>query len=362
MTSGSMPVSGYAHSGVAAAISALKASNPNPNFSTSGLNALIGEYYAATGTTSDLTAGAIADPDVVRFVKGVESSVVHYGDISITFLENLRRADEAAPADVPYRAQLRLLTARRGFLLVSCLAFVNAVARTGALFNIVPILARDRLALHPDRIGFGLALASVVGLVVAYDIFANDTIRRAADIVLPGTVWLEDLGIKHVVVQAFDDADQSPRGRLNSLERILAQGADGFETVIVDTSVMNLPATSFSLAANRMIKEKLGLPCGGAYSNGTHMWKDAKTLWSLDGFRAMDAVVQGMSSVLWSDFNFYGPIVTAPRIFPAVAAAHILLTTLLYDGTKKIADNPDLPIKKYFGDFLGKLTAGAARK
>ena len=173
---------------------------------------------------------------------------------------------------------------------------------------------------------------------------------------------LKDLGIKHVVVQAFDDADQSPAGRLKSLESILAQGADSFETVIVDTSVMNLPATSFSLVANRMIKEKLGLPCGGAYSNGTHMWKEAKTIWSLDGFKAMDAVVQGMASVIWSDFNFYGPIVTAPRIFPAVAAAHVLLSTLVYDETRKIADNPDLPIKKYFSDFLGKLTSGAARK
>ena len=48
------------------------------------------------------------------------------------------------------------------------IAFVNAVARTGALFNIIPILARDRLALDPDRIGFGLALASVVGLALAY--------------------------------------------------------------------------------------------------------------------------------------------------------------------------------------------------
>jgi tetrahydromethanopterin S-methyltransferase subunit H len=173
---------------------------------------------------------------------------------------------------------------------------------------------------------------------------------------------LKDLGIKHVVVQAFDDTDQSPLGRLKSLEKILAQGADSFETVIVDTSVMNLPATSFSLVANRLIKEKLGLPCGGAYSNGTHMWKDAKTIWSLDGFKAMDAVVQGMASVIWSDFNFYGPIVTAPRIFPAVAAAHILITTLLYDETKKIPDNPNIPIRKYFSDFLGKLTSGAARK
>jgi tetrahydromethanopterin S-methyltransferase subunit H len=173
---------------------------------------------------------------------------------------------------------------------------------------------------------------------------------------------LKDLGIKHVVVQAFDDADQSPAGRLKSLESILSQGADSFETVIVDTSVMNLPATSFSLVANRLIKEKLGLPCGGAYSNGTHMWKDAKSLWGLDGFKAMDALAQGMASVLWSDFNFYGPIVTAPRIFPAVATAHILLSTLVYDETCALFDNPDLPIRKYFGDFIAKLQEGGTRK
>ena len=173
---------------------------------------------------------------------------------------------------------------------------------------------------------------------------------------------LKDLGIKHVVVQAFDDKDQSPMGRLKSLEHILSQGADQFETVIVDTSVMNLPATSFSLLANKIIKEKSGLPCGGAYSNGTHMWKDARDFWGLDGFRAMDAVAQGMSTVFWSDFNFYGPIVTAPRIIPAVATAHILLSTFVYDETKIIPENDSLPIRKYFSDFIEKLTAGKARK
>ena len=34
---------------------------------------------------------------------------------------------------------------------------------------------------------------------------------------------LKDLGIKHVVIQAFDDQDQSPAGRLKSLEALLAQ-------------------------------------------------------------------------------------------------------------------------------------------
>ncbi len=173
---------------------------------------------------------------------------------------------------------------------------------------------------------------------------------------------LKDLGIRHVVIQAFDDQDQSPAGRVKSLESILAQGADTFETIIVDTSVMNLPSTSFSLIANRLIKEKHGLPCGGAYSNGTHMWKEIKTKWGLEGFRAMDAVVQGMSSALWSDFNFCGPAVTAPRVFPAVASAHILLSTLVYDENGIIYDSPLLPIRKHFGDFITKLLEGGARK
>jgi tetrahydromethanopterin S-methyltransferase subunit H len=173
---------------------------------------------------------------------------------------------------------------------------------------------------------------------------------------------LKHLGIKHVVVQAFDDKDQSPAGRLKSLESLLSQGAGDFDTVIVDTSVMNLPATSFSLIANKLIKEKTGLPCGGAYSNGTHMWKESKDLWGIDGFRAMDAVAQGMSSVLWSDYNFYGPVVTAPRIFPAVATAHMLLSTLAYNETQSIPENNELPIRKYFSDFIGKLVAGEARK
>jgi len=173
---------------------------------------------------------------------------------------------------------------------------------------------------------------------------------------------LKDLGIKHVVIQAYDDQDQTPAGRLKSLEAIMAQGADSFDTVIVDTSVMNMPATALSLVANRIIKEKHGLPCGGAYSNGTHMWKDIKEKWGLDGFKAMDAVVQGMSSALWSDFNFSGPAALSTRVFPAVASAHMLLSTLVFTETGTIPETPELPLRKYYADFIQKLLEGGARK
>jgi Ca-activated chloride channel family protein len=66
----------------------------NPNYSTSGLNALVGEYFAATGLSSDLTVARIEDPKVQDFVRAVESSVVHYGDTTLTFLSNLQQADD----------------------------------------------------------------------------------------------------------------------------------------------------------------------------------------------------------------------------------------------------------------------------
>ena len=74
---------------------AFKLGKTNPHVSTSGLNATIGAYVAATQRSSDLTLADLADPAVNAYVKTVESSVVHYGDTTLTFLANLQRADDA---------------------------------------------------------------------------------------------------------------------------------------------------------------------------------------------------------------------------------------------------------------------------
>ena len=60
----------------------------NPNYSTSGLNFTIAQYYAATGKTSGLTTEDLRRPEAVQFATDVESAVVHYGDITMTFLNN----------------------------------------------------------------------------------------------------------------------------------------------------------------------------------------------------------------------------------------------------------------------------------
>jgi Ca-activated chloride channel family protein len=66
----------------------------NPHLSTSALNETIAQYYAATAKTSGLTLEDVNDPKVADFNRAVESSVVHYGDTTLTFLNNLYRADQ----------------------------------------------------------------------------------------------------------------------------------------------------------------------------------------------------------------------------------------------------------------------------
>ena len=75
-----------------------KLGKTNPNYSTSGLSALIAQTYAATGTTSGLSGEDLANPAVVQFGTDIESSVVHYGDITMTFLNNWFRADRRGTA------------------------------------------------------------------------------------------------------------------------------------------------------------------------------------------------------------------------------------------------------------------------
>ena len=105
------------------------------------------------------------------------------------FIPETRSAGSAEVAEagpVTFLSQVRILTNHPGFMLVSLVSFMNAVARTGGLFNVIPVLAHDRLALSADRIGLGLALASLVGLVVIY----------------PSGVLVDRYGRKTVIVPA----------------------------------------------------------------------------------------------------------------------------------------------------------------
>src|SRR5678815_3395607 len=61
--------------------------------------------------------------------------------------------------------------------------------------RVMLLLGTDMLSSYAEagRVAEGLARQD---LVVSYDLFLNDTARRFADVVLPATAWLEELGCK----------------------------------------------------------------------------------------------------------------------------------------------------------------------
>ena len=141
---------------------------------------------------------------------------------------------------------------------------------------------------------------------------------------------LKELGIKHVVVQVFDTEDKGPNGRIKSLQRILPLVEKGdFQSILVDTAVMSLPFTAFSLLANHLIKQRFGLPVGCAPSNGTYMWRKSLGTENRSKFAAVDASIEAITA-MGSDFIFYGPVAGTSRVFPAVAATTSLLAILAY--------------------------------
>jgi Ca-activated chloride channel family protein len=70
----------------------------NPNFSHAGLEGTVATYYAAVGRTSGLTPADLRRAETRRFVAGVEQSIARYGDTTLSYSADWRRADDAGQA------------------------------------------------------------------------------------------------------------------------------------------------------------------------------------------------------------------------------------------------------------------------
>jgi Ca-activated chloride channel family protein len=70
---------------------AFKLVHTNPDFSTSGLSAVVAEYYAATGKKEGLTERDVSNAGARRDVKDIERSIVHYGDTTLFIADQMRK-------------------------------------------------------------------------------------------------------------------------------------------------------------------------------------------------------------------------------------------------------------------------------
>jgi tetrahydromethanopterin S-methyltransferase subunit H len=211
-----------------------------------------------------------------------------------------------------------------------------------------------------------LEATKYVAALKLQDRFLYNSVTVWSPDVAAEVVQIREMGVEHIVAVVMDMANQLPDGRLTCLDDMLPKlEPAGFRSILVDTSAMNLPSTGICCLANRLIKEKYGLPAGAASANGTYMWQ--KATWSQDreawgsreGFLGLDAGAQATAVALWSDFLFSGPMWGNDHVFPAVAAAHAMVSTMHYAEMGSLTENERTPLYRLFPEFAATLRGQA---
>ncbi|HEY0755963.1 MAG TPA: molybdopterin-dependent oxidoreductase [Ktedonobacteraceae bacterium] len=99
-------------------------------------------------------------------------------------------------------------------------------ALTAGQLDVLLLFGTNMLSSFADANELARGLARV-GLIVSYDLFMNETARRYADLVLPATAWLEDLGLKQTATHIYlMEQALAPEGACRSLVTILRQLAE----------------------------------------------------------------------------------------------------------------------------------------
>jgi Ca-activated chloride channel family protein len=119
----------------------------NPDFSTAGLSAVAAEYYSATGKREGLTVEDVNRPNVRSEIREIERSIVHYGDTTLFFSDQLKKYGPAyASAVALEEATLVQFNQTRG----SATKLVGIYPSEGTFFSDNPLIVPNAPWVTPD--------------------------------------------------------------------------------------------------------------------------------------------------------------------------------------------------------------------
>lgn len=119
----------------------------NPDFSTAGLSAVAAEYYSATGKREGLTVDDVNAPQVRSDIREIERSIVHYGDTTLFFADQLKKYGPAyASAVAVEEATLVQFNQTRG----AATKLVGIYPSEGTFFSDNPLIVPDAPWVTPD--------------------------------------------------------------------------------------------------------------------------------------------------------------------------------------------------------------------
>ncbi|MBO0792879.1 MAG: molybdopterin-dependent oxidoreductase, partial [Ktedonobacteraceae bacterium] len=96
-------------------------------------------------------------------------------------------------------------------------------ALTSGRLDVLLLFGTNMLSSFADSNALARGLEQIK-LIVSYDLFMNETARRYADLMLPSTAWLEDIGLKQTATHIYlMERALAPEGECRSLVTILRQ-------------------------------------------------------------------------------------------------------------------------------------------
>lgn len=161
---------------------------------------------------------------------------------------------------------IRALERRRMPALPNQMSLLTELLRDGGI-RVLLLMGTNMISSYADAsaVASGLERAP---LVVSYDLFLNETAHRFADVVLPGTAWLEELGCKmtHTHLYLMEPA-LPPAGEARSVYRVIKELAerldlDGFhpwvsEEAMID-AILDHPCTGHATVASLRARGGIG--------------------------------------------------------------------------------------------------------
>jgi Ca-activated chloride channel family protein len=154
---------------------AFKLVHTNPDYSTSGLSAVVAEYYAATGKKEGLRPEDVTGKarDTVR---AIERSIVHYGDITPFIAEQMRKGGLGyASAVAMEEVTLLDFNAKRGKLP----KLVAIYPKEGTFFSDSPFIVLEGDWVTPELREGALAFQKFLGEQITPEVAARGGFRPA---------------------------------------------------------------------------------------------------------------------------------------------------------------------------------------
>lgn len=158
---------------------------------------------------------------------------------------------------------------------------------------------------------------------------------------------MREAGIETAVLLSIDTRNLTLQGRFDALEKNLEMAARaGVEQTLVDPAVIDIPDSGFASKAIYEIKDRYGIPAGCSPHNEVIRWELNDPL-SDDSRLLRQAVANSSIVFLGADFNLYGSIHAAPKLYEVVSSADAYVGYGAQMGENRRPSN-DHPLYKIF--------------